>query len=96
MYHKQLCHRYDVIVALDHDVRTNIINKTQPEWHTYYADRVCVLDQFSECCGPDILKTGGTALLERELSAIVKPVMQKDVKIPDLLRPDLLQKGNSV
>lgn len=85
--------RYDVIVALDQGVRANIIKKTSPEWHSYYADKIYILDQFSQCCGSDILKTGGSALLERELSAIVQPVMQKDVKIPDVLRPDLLQKG---
>ena len=81
--------RHDVIVALDSNVRTDIIHMTQPEWHSYYAEKVCVLDQFSQYSGQDILKTGGSALLERELSAIVRPVMQKDVKIPELLRPSL-------
>ena len=83
-----------MVVALDSDVRTDVIHKTHPEWHSYYAEQIYILDQFSQCCGQDILKTGGTALLERELSAIVRPVMQKDVKIPDLLRPSL-QKGNN-
>ena len=101
--------RHDIVVALDHGVRQDIINMTQPEWHAYYGDKVSVLNQFSQCCGSDILRTGGSALLERELSAIVRPVVQqnrrekqtqrrlgveKSIQIPDVLRPSL-QKGQA-
>ena len=61
----------------------------QPEWHSYYAAKVCMLDQFSDYLGSDILRTGGTAVLESELSNIIRPVMQDTSTIPDLLRPSL-------
>lgn len=66
----------------------------QPEWHSYYDAKVCMLDQFSDYLGSDILRTGGTAVLESELSGIIKPVMQESKTIPDLLRPSL-HKGTS-
>lgn len=66
----------------------------QPEWHSYYDAKVCMLDQFSDYLGSDILKTGGTAVLESELSSIIKPVIQESRIIPDLLRPSL-HKGTS-
>lgn len=99
-----VCCRHDIIVALDHEVRRDIISMTQSEWHTYYEDKVSVLNQFSQCCGGNILRTGGSALLERELSSIVRPVVQKNrkdsrgsrqsgggqqIQIPDVLRPSL-------
>lgn len=86
--------RYDVVVALDNDIKRDIIEMVQPEWHSYYDARVCMLDQFSDYLGSDILKTGGTAVLESELSGIIKPVIQESKAIPDLLRPSL-HKGTS-
>ena len=81
--------RYDVVVALDHDIKRDIIKMVQPEWHSYYDAKVCMLDQFSDYLGSDILKTGGTAVLESELSDIIKPVMEESKAIPELLRPSL-------
>ena len=61
----------------------------QPEWQSYYEAKVCMLDQFADYLGSDILRTGGTAVLESELSGIIRPVMQESKVIPDLLRPSL-------
>lgn len=61
----------------------------QPKWRSYYDAKVCMLDQFSDYLGSDILRTGGTAVLESELSGIIKPVIQESKTIPDLLRPSL-------
>ena len=95
-----LC-RYDVIVALDENIKQDIIKMVQPEWHTYYDAKVCMLDQFSDYLGADILRTGGTAVLEAELSGIIRPILQDSKAVPDLLRPSLhkgscwhLQHGN--
>ena len=77
------------MVALDSDIKTDIIKMVQPEWHSYYDAKVCMLDQFSDYLGADILKTGGTAVLESELSGIIRPVIQESKTIPDLLRPSL-------
>lgn len=85
----QVCCSYDVVVALDNDIKRDIINMVQPEWHSYYDAKVCMLDQFSDYLGTDILKTGGTAVLESELSGIIRPIMQESKTIPDLLRPSL-------
>ena len=83
-----------MVVALDNDIKRDIIKMVQPEWHSYYDAKVCMLDQFSDYLGSDILKTGGTAVLESELSSIIKPVIQESRIIPDLLRPSL-HKGTS-
>ena len=77
------------MVALDNDIKRDIIKMVQPEWHSYYDAKVCMLDQFSDYLGADILKTGGTAVLESELSGIIRPVLQESKTIPDLLRPSL-------
>ena len=81
--------RYDVVCALDSDIKQDIVSMVQPEWHTYYDAKVCILDQFSHYLGEDILRTGGTAILESELSGIIRPVLQDSSTIPDLLRPSL-------
>lgn len=86
---RQVPCRYDVVVALDSDIKSDIIEMVQPEWHSYYDAKVCMLDQFSDYLGSDILRTGGTAVLESELSGIIKPVIQESKTIPDLLRPSL-------
>lgn len=86
---------YDVVVALDNDIKSDIIKMVQPEWHSYYDAKVCLLDQFSDYLGTDILKTGGTAVLESELSGIIRPVMQERQTIPNLLRPSL-HKGRAL
>ena len=86
--------RYDVICALGSDIKHDIINMVQPEWHGYYDAKVCILDQFSHYVGEDILRTGGTAILESELSNIIRPVLQDSENIPDLLRPSL-HKGDA-
>ncbi len=85
--------RYDVIVALDVDIKQDIINMVQPDWHGYYGAKVCILDQFSHYLGEDILKTGGTAILESELSSIIRPVLEESKLRPVVLRPSL-HKGN--
>ena len=61
----------------------------QPEWHAYYDAKVCVLDQFSGYMGDDILKKGGSALLESELSEIIRPAVSEGSARPDVLRPSL-------
>ncbi|DBA94962.1 TPA: hypothetical protein ACH3X1_002488 [Trebouxia sp. C0004] len=81
--------RYDVVCALASDIKHDIINMVQPEWHGYYDAKVCILDQFSHYVGEDILRTGSTAILESELSNIIRPVLQDSKPIPDLLRPSL-------
>ncbi len=86
--------RYDVVCALGSDIKHDIINMVQPEWHGYYDAKVCILDQFSHYVGEDILRTGGTAILESELSNIIRPVLQDSTPIPDLLRPSL-HKGDA-
>ena len=87
--------RYDVVCALGSDIKRDIIDMVQPEWHGYYDAKVCILDQFSHYVGEDILRTGGTAILESELSNIIRPVLQDGRPIPDLLRPSL-HKGDAV
>ena len=81
--------RYDVIVALDTDIKQDILKMVQSEWQNYYDAKICMLDQFSDYLGSDILRTGGTAVLESELSGIIRPIMQESRTIPDLLRPSL-------
>lgn len=81
--------RYDVVCALGSDIKHDIISMVQPEWHGYYDAKVCTLDQFSDYVGDDILRTGGTAILESELSNIIRPVLQDSKDIPELLRPSL-------
>lgn len=66
----------------------------QTEWQSYYDTKICMLDQFSDYLGSDILRTGGTAVLESELSGIIRPIMQESKTIPDLLRPSL-HKGDA-
>ena len=82
------------MVALDNEIKRDVIKMVQPEWRSYYDAKVCMLDQFSDYLGSDILKTGGTAVLESELSGIIKPVMQESKTVPELLRPSL-HKGTS-
>ena len=86
--------RYDVVCALGSDIKHDIISMVQPEWHGYYDAKVCILDQFSHYVGEDILQTGGTAILESEMSNIIRPVLQESKPIPDLLRPSL-HKGDA-
>ena len=86
--------RYDVVCALGSDIKHDIISMVQPEWHGYYDAKVCTLDQFSDYVGDDILRTGGTAILESELSNIIRPILQDSKDIPELLRPSL-HKGDA-
>lgn len=81
--------RYDVIVALGSDIKQDMLKLVQPEWHGYYDAKVCILDQFSHYLGEEILRTGGSAILETELSSIIRPILQESRAIPDLLRPSL-------
>ena len=60
-----------------------------PEWQGCYDAKVCILDQFAHYLGEDILKTGGSAILEEELSGIIRPILQESKKLPDILRPSL-------
>lgn len=66
-----------------------MLKLVQPEWHGYYDAKVCILDQFSHYLGEEILRTGGSAILETELSSIIRPILQESRAIPDLLRPSL-------
>ena len=61
----------------------------QPEWHAYYDAKICILDQFSGYMGDEILKKGGSALLESELSEIIRPAVSEGCTRPDVLRPSL-------
>lgn len=81
--------RHDVIAALDAGIKDGILRMVQPEWHAYYDAKVCVLDQFSGYMGEDILKKGGSALLESELSEIIRPAVSEGSARPDVLRPSL-------
>lgn len=66
-----------------------MLKLVQAEWHGYYDAKVCILDQFSHYLGEEILRTGGSAILETELSSIIRPILQESRAIPDLLRPSL-------
>jgi hypothetical protein len=81
--HRRLC-------AHDMSVPLCILPKCAAlqEW---YAPRCTTLTAFSRYCGTDILRTGGSAVLEPELRAIVLPVLARAEAAPGISRPDLHQ-----
>ena len=86
-----LC-RYDVIVALDSKVQDAVMQLGGSAWQEYYSRKVCKLSDFSDYTDEDILRKGGSALLEPKLSMYIQQDLQAARNVVDIARPSL-QKG---
>ena len=74
---------------MDSAVLADIQQLSCEYWERYYQRKVCLLSTFSAYVGSDILRTGGTALLEPELSQIIQPGLQESRGVVDIERPSL-------
>lgn len=86
-------YRYDAIVALDEEVRQQLLQIAQTENADdtdWFTNRLCSLGAFSYYCEADKLtQKGGTALLQRELGRVLLPTLPAARAAGDIRRPDL-------
>ncbi|MEW5302370.1 MAG: hypothetical protein WDW38_002474 [Sanguina aurantia] len=89
--------RYDIVVALDSTVRDTMLSQVQdPAYQEYYSAKVCLLTTFSMYeTDMTVLATGGTALLPRQLSSLLRPNMAKSKSVVDVSVPCLSSADSS-
>lgn len=84
--------RYDVVIAMDSDIKASILEQVDPQFTDYYTDKVRLLSEYAQ---PSLLgdaavqKRGGLALLPREMSTELQPALDELRQVVDVDRPSL-------
>ncbi|KAK9817141.1 hypothetical protein WJX72_010178 [[Myrmecia] bisecta] len=87
--------RFDLLIAVDTSVRDDILASAGPaaEDCAYYAPRVALLTDFAAYCGDDILRTGGTAVLDPDFGGMTPLLADAARQVRDIHSP-LLSEGD--
>ncbi|KAK9821686.1 hypothetical protein WJX74_008158 [Apatococcus lobatus] len=83
--------RFDVVVAVDADIREGVLQMAGPEHLQYYSRKVAVLTDFSKYCGPDLLREGGTAILAPFFRSRIAADVEEACAAQGISRPSLQQ-----
>lgn len=82
--------RNDVVIALDDSVRQAVLAQVDPDYASYYAEKVMLLSDFAAFTGNDLYRQGGLALLPAKMSRQLKPDVLQLLDVVSISRPNLV------
>lgn len=60
------------MVVLDNSVRDDILKLVDPQYYSYYDERICLLTDFAPYTGSAVHQTGGLSLMPARMSKLIK------------------------
>lgn len=81
--------RHDLIIAVDSEVKGQLMKFVPEVYQDWYDNKICLLTQFSQYAAEDAVKTGGFALMPMQLSFLIRPSIAELQAVEDITSPEL-------